>query len=81
MAGALARPPQIPWHRRMEVRVVLGLSALIAFSLGAALLATSRVVTSRSLAVASDTLDAAHAAFKICYQPLYVVVTDTQSRQ
>ena len=49
----------------MEVRVVVGLSLLIGLSLGAALVATSRVVTSRSLAQASDTLDAARSAFYV----------------
>ena len=52
----------------MAVRVVVGLSLLIGLSLGAALIATSRVVTSRSLAQASDTLEAARSAF-------YVLVT------
>jgi len=47
----------------MEVRVVVGLSLLIGLSLGAALIATSRVVTSRSLAKASDTLEATRSAF------------------
>ena len=49
----------------MEVRVVAGLSLLIGLSLGAALIATSRVVTSRSLAQASDTLEAARSAFYV----------------
>jgi PAS domain S-box-containing protein len=49
----------------MEVRVVVGLSLLIGLSLSAALVATSRVVTSRSLAQASNTLDAARAAFYV----------------
>jgi PAS domain S-box-containing protein len=47
----------------MEVRVVIGLSLLIGFSLGAAMIATTRVVTGRSLAQASDTLEAARSAF------------------
>ena len=49
----------------MEVRVVAGLSLLIGLSLGAALIATSRVVTSRSLAQASDTLDTARSTFYV----------------
>ena len=49
----------------MEVRVVAGLSLLIGLSLGAALIATSRVVTSRSMAQASDALDAARSAFYV----------------
>jgi PAS domain S-box-containing protein len=49
----------------MGVRVVVGLSLLIGFSLSAALIATSRVVTSRSLAQASDTLEAARSAFYV----------------
>jgi PAS domain S-box-containing protein len=49
----------------MEVRVVLGLSLLIGLSLGAALFATSRVVTDRSLAQASDALQSARSAFYV----------------
>src|SRR6185503_6457664 len=49
----------------MEVRVVVGLSLLIGLSLGAALIATSRIVTSRSLAQAADTLEAARSAFYV----------------
>jgi hypothetical protein len=49
----------------MEARVVVGLSLLIGLSLSAALIATSRVVTSRSLAQASDTLEAARSAFYV----------------
>ncbi len=49
----------------MEVRVVLGLSLLIGLSLAAALIATSRVVTNRSLAQASDALQSARSAFDV----------------
>jgi len=52
-------------QRGVEVRVVVGLSLLIGLSLGAALIATSRVVTNRSLAQASDTLEAARSAFYV----------------
>jgi PAS domain S-box-containing protein len=49
----------------MEVRVVVVLSLLIGLSLGAALVATSRVVTSRSLAQASDALETARSTFYV----------------
>ncbi|MEO8256262.1 MAG: PAS domain S-box protein [Acidobacteriota bacterium] len=65
MSTAAAGPPPIHWHSRLEVRVVVGLSLLIGLSLGAALIATSRVVTSLSLARASDTLEAARSAFYV----------------
>ncbi|MQA29848.1 MAG: PAS domain S-box protein [Luteitalea sp.] len=63
MASASPSARAIPWHRRMEVRVVAGLSLLVGLSLGAALVATSRVVTNRSLVQGLDRLDAAHSAF------------------
>src|SRR5688500_15428999 len=49
----------------MEVRVVLALCLLIGLSLGAALIATSRLVTNRSLAQASDALQSARSAFYV----------------
>ena len=47
----------------MRAQVALGVSVLVALSLGAALLATTRVVTRRSLSLASENLEAARSAF------------------
>ena len=49
----------VPWYRRMEARVAVGVSLIAALSLGVVLLATSRVVTQRSLSRASGELEAA----------------------
>jgi diguanylate cyclase (GGDEF)-like protein len=54
---------RIAWHARLEARVALGVSALVALSLGAILFATTRVVTNRSLRRASEDLDIARGAF------------------
>ena len=59
----------------MEARVVGGVSLLVALSLGAALLESTRVVTARSLAQASDTLEAARSAFVICDQVLPITLS------
>ena len=61
--AASSPPSPIPWHRRMEARVVLGVSLFVGLSLGAVLTVTTRAVTSRSLERASDDLEAARAAF------------------
>jgi signal transduction histidine kinase len=58
-----SKTPSIRWHRRMEARVALGICLLIASSLGAALIATTTVVTTRSLERASQDLEAARSAF------------------
>ncbi len=47
----------------MEAAVVVGVSLLVGLALGAVLVATTRVVTNRSLARASDDLEAARSAF------------------
>jgi PAS domain S-box-containing protein len=57
------RPPPIAWHRRLQTHVALGVTVLVAFSLGAVLLITTRVITTRSLDLASAELDAARTAF------------------
>jgi hypothetical protein len=54
---------RIAWHHRLEARVALGVSALVALSLGAILFATTRVVTNRSLRRASEDLEIARVAF------------------
>jgi len=56
-------PTTIAWHRRLEARVAAGVTILVALSLGALLLATTKAVTSRSLTRASEDLDVARAAF------------------
>lgn len=53
----------VPWHRRLEARVALGVSFLVALSLGAALFAASQAVTRQSQARASADLRAARATF------------------
>jgi predicted signal transduction protein with EAL and GGDEF domain len=56
-------PSFIPWHRRMEARVAIGVSLLVGLSLGAILLATTRAVTIRSLSRASEDLEVARSTF------------------
>ena len=53
----------VSWHRRLGARVAGGVSLLVICSLGAAVFATTRAVTSRSLARSSNDLEVAHAAF------------------
>jgi PAS domain S-box-containing protein len=57
------QPPPIAWHRRLQTHVAVGISLLVALSLGAVLLATTRLITTRSLDLASGRLDAARTAF------------------
>src|SRR5262245_47692703 len=59
-----ADPPQIPWHHRLEARLAVIVALLIAVSLGAALSMATRVATSRSLARASENMQAAQTAFE-----------------
>jgi predicted signal transduction protein with EAL and GGDEF domain len=58
-----AAPTPIPWHLRLEARVIGGISVLVALSLAAVLVATTRAVTTRSLERTSTDLDAARTAF------------------
>jgi len=58
-----ATPSSIPWHLRLEARVIVGVSVLVALSLGAVLVATTRAVTNRSLERTLADLEAARAAF------------------
>jgi PAS domain S-box-containing protein len=57
---AIAR---IPWHRRIEAVVIVGSSLLVAVSIGAVLILTTRLITTSSLERASADLDVARAAF------------------
>jgi len=63
----MARPgpgySRIPWHRRSEAMLVAGLSVLVAISIGAVLIATTRLITARSLDRASTDLGKARGAF------------------
>ena len=58
-----AHASSLPWHRRMTTRVAVGISLLVALSIGAIVLATTRAVTSRSLSRAAEDLDIARATF------------------
>jgi diguanylate cyclase (GGDEF)-like protein len=63
MLASETQTPSIPWHRRMEARVSLGISILVGLALAATLFTTIRVVTNRSLTLASDNLGTASANF------------------
>jgi hypothetical protein len=52
MAPSSVDPRAIPWHRRLEARVVIGVSLLVAFSLGAITLATTRLVSPEPRSIA-----------------------------
>src|SRR6202048_2684486 len=54
---------RIPWHRRIEAVVVVGSSLLVAISLGAVLVAATRLVTTSSLDRASLDLETARGTF------------------
>jgi len=60
---ASPRSRSIPWHRRLEAHLAVGVALLVAISLGAALAAARRVVASQSLARASADVEATRAAF------------------
>ena len=54
----------IPWHRRLEARVAVGLGLVVALSLGAIVLATTHALTARSLDRAVEDLEGARALFE-----------------
>src|SRR5207244_2590075 len=54
---------RIPWHRRMEARVVAGVILLVTLSLGGVLLAATRVATRTAVDRASVNLQDARSAF------------------
>jgi signal transduction histidine kinase len=62
-SGAPAVAARIPWHRRMEAHVALGVALLVGASLGAVLLATTQVVKNQSLDRASADVEATRVAF------------------
>jgi signal transduction histidine kinase/CheY-like chemotaxis protein len=53
----------IPWHRRLEARVVLGVCAVAGIALLAVLIVTARIVQANSLTRAANDLEAARVAF------------------
>ena len=63
MPGAAQRTDRVAWHRRIEAAVVAGSSLLVALSIGAVLVGTTRLVTSRALDRASVDIEAARGAF------------------
>ena len=58
-----SRPPSLPFHRRLETHVALGVTLVVLFALGAAMVIATRVVTAGSLERASSDLAAARSAF------------------
>src|SRR5688572_27861496 len=54
---------RVPWHRRLEARVIFSVILLVALSLGAILVATTRAVTVRSLDRLAADLENARIAF------------------
>ena len=61
-----ARPdarPSLGFHRRLETHVVVAVTLVVAFALGAALLIATRAVTDGSLERAASDLAAAQSAF------------------
>ncbi|PYR14288.1 MAG: hypothetical protein DMG00_04100, partial [Acidobacteria bacterium] len=63
MHNALRLRSTVRWYRRLGARVAVGLTLLIGLSLGSVLVATTRVVRSRSLSRASEELEVARSAF------------------
>ena len=60
---ASATPQPLPWRRRLETQVIVGITLLVAFSLTAILVATTRTLTARSLERASTDLETARTVF------------------
>jgi PAS domain S-box-containing protein len=56
-------PVSIPWHRRLEARVLAGVTAIIGVSLAALTLVTGEVVQRHTMSRAESGLAAAQAAF------------------
>jgi PAS domain S-box-containing protein len=57
------RAPNIPWHGRLEARVLIAVTLIASISLAAVLYAASQVVQSYSFSQSRDDLEAARAAF------------------
>ena len=62
MTGS-SSPRSLRWHRRLEVHAVAGVVVLVALSIAAVLVATTRTVMNRSLVRAEGDLDTARSAF------------------
>ena len=63
MTAAAPAPTAIPWHRRLEARVLIAVTLIAGISLAAVLLAADRVVAKYSFARSEEELVAARAAF------------------
>src|SRR5262245_7521446 len=61
MSTALGK--QIPWHNRMEARVIAGTLLLVALSLAGVLIAATRVATKSAVERASVNLEDGRQAF------------------
>jgi putative nucleotidyltransferase with HDIG domain len=61
---SLSSPSQIPWHRRLEARVLFGVVAVVLLSLFAVLFAARQRVTANSMKRSRSDLVAARAAFR-----------------
>ena len=55
--------PSIPWHRRLEVLILVRVTLLVALSLWAVMLITTRVVTTRAFERATSDIEGARSAF------------------
>jgi len=60
---ASVTPEPLSWRRRLGTQVIVGITLLVAFSLTAILVATTRTLTARSLERASIDLETARTAF------------------
>jgi PAS domain S-box-containing protein len=63
MSPAATAAAHIPWHGRLEARVIIAVTLIAGISLGAVLFAAGRVVQSYSLTRSREDLEAARAAF------------------
>src|SRR6187402_736059 len=62
-APLASRQPSIPWHRRLEARVLLGVALIAGLSLASVAIITSRVVRTHAFERARTDLSSAQAAF------------------
>src|SRR6187402_2640929 len=62
-APLASRQPSIPWHRRLEARVLLGVALIAGLSLASVAIITSRVVRTHAFERARTDLTSARAAF------------------
>src|SRR5437762_13138417 len=62
MAGS-SRTADLPWHRRLEARVMVASAVIVAGALGAVLAVTLEAVSRQSRARAASDLEVARTAF------------------